>query len=296
MGQAALEHPSIQRVVEGTQFKSKARLRAPDAYPSHIDRLEQHQSALRVHADEGHRLDEIAIPVFIGRHAEPAGCSLRAQADFETVARLRLQVGIRHRGIAEGQVGEAEVHIVVGRRAKAMRVLRKHRYGWVPTPDHAQLWRPTGAVQTVDCHTRIVLGKGRVNLRIKAVMVNAQGRVQAQASVQQAHFILHEQCGIGGLALGEVAHRINVGHDHIGHGTGGEIQLPAVAQFIRAGAGQVDAVGDRVINRSGAQRLARARLDSQHLLLELEAAKASIRIDRTLRGHRDTVFKGILRR
>ena len=92
----------------------------------------------------------------------------------------------------------------------------------------------------------------------------------------KTHFVLHVERGGGGFADREIAHRENIGqHDRRGD-AGVEEGAQAVALLPRFGPGQVEAIGQLMLDAARGEALAEIRLQAIHALVEVELAFAHV--------------------
>lgn len=257
---------------------------------SDVLRLVHHQAVI-VETDETHRFDEVVVPVVVAGQAGVDGVARIPRAELQPVAGLRLKVRIRDGGVTELHIGESDVDVVVRRRAEAARIAAEQRPVRSELPHHAQLRRHTGLADVGQYHARIVAGEDRILLGIEAVVVDAQAGHQAERAVSEADLVLHVECGGGGLADGEVAHRKDVRQHHRRADAGQRERPQAIALLPRLGARQIDAVC-QLVAYAITEGLADIGLQSVCALVEIELALADV-AQRRRRQH--ALFARVLR-
>ncbi len=172
-------------------------------------------------------------------------------------------------GIAELQIGEADVDVVVRRRAEAVGILRVGRPGAGDVVGQTQLGRDRAVGDADRGGVAAGLAVAGVVVRAEAVVVVTHRRNQGQA-LADGDLVLHISTALQGQAHREVARREGIRRDLLGADAGELVGLQAVAHFAGAAGLEVQAIGQQVMSGAGGEAAAQGAVEADHVLLETE--------------------------
>lgn len=122
-GEGEVASQAVECRVERADVQFAGKFNAVDFGAWQVDAAEGDETALRVAADIGLALDEVAIAGVVGAQVVFEDAVVAPPADFDAAAFFRFEAGVGDVAVALRGVFKAEVGFVEGRRAEAFGVV-----------------------------------------------------------------------------------------------------------------------------------------------------------------------------